>query len=181
MALLQDLVGDLLLALDVDEAEAVGDLAADEEVAPERLLLGERLVLVDGLDRQVVRHAHRIVGEVDLLVADEDAPRGRREHAGHHLDQGGLAGAVVADQADDLVPADGEIDVAQRLDRAEEFLHALQPHDVPVVRLWRGSTKLIFAASSGIQRSVRPIRLLALRCDHGRISPIKFGVACHSR
>ena len=74
---LQDLVGDLLLALDVDEAEAVGDLPADEEVAPERLLLGKRLVLVDGLDRQVVRHADRIVGEVDLAVADEDAARGR--------------------------------------------------------------------------------------------------------
>ena len=55
--LLQDLVGDLLLRLDVDEAEAVGDLAADEEVAPERLLLGERLVLVDGLDREIVGHA----------------------------------------------------------------------------------------------------------------------------
>ena len=111
---LQDLVGDLLLLLDVDEAEAVGDLAADEEVAPERLLLGERLVLVDGLDRQIVRHADRIVGEVDLLVADEDAARGRREHAGHDLDQRRFAGAVVADQADDLVPADGEADVLER-------------------------------------------------------------------
>ena len=58
--------------------EAVGDLPPDEEVAPERLLLGERLVLVDRLDRQVVRHAHRVVGEVELAVADEDAPRGRR-------------------------------------------------------------------------------------------------------
>ena len=64
--------GDRLLLLDVDEAEAVGDLAADEEVAPERLLLAERLVLVDGLDRQVMRHAHRVVVEVDL------AGRGRR-------------------------------------------------------------------------------------------------------
>ena len=108
--------------LDVDEAEAVGDLPADEEVAPERLLLGERLVLVDGLDRQVVRHAHRIVGEVDLPVADEDAPGGRLQHAGHHLDQRRLAGAVVADQPDDLVAADGEVDVAQRLDGAEILL-----------------------------------------------------------
>ena len=48
----QDVAGDLLLALDVDEAEAVGDLPADEEIAPERLLVGERAVLVDGLDRQ---------------------------------------------------------------------------------------------------------------------------------
>ena len=48
----QDLAGDLLLALDVDEAEAVGDLPADEEVPPERLFVGERAVLVDGLDRE---------------------------------------------------------------------------------------------------------------------------------
>src|SRR6202008_2605682 len=51
-------------------------------------------------------------------------------HAGHHLDQRGLAGAVVADQADDLVAADAEMDVAQALDRAEELLHAFQAHDM---------------------------------------------------
>ena len=37
----QDLLGDFLLLLDVDEAEAVRDLPADEEIAPQRLLLGE--------------------------------------------------------------------------------------------------------------------------------------------
>ena len=46
-----------LLALDVDEAEAVGDLSADKEIAPQQLLLRQRLVPVDRLDRQVVRHA----------------------------------------------------------------------------------------------------------------------------
>ena len=71
----QDLLGDLLLALDVDEAEAVGDLPADEKIAPQRLLLGERLVLVDGLDREIVRHAHRIVARLDFAVADEDFSR----------------------------------------------------------------------------------------------------------
>ena len=48
------------------------------------------------------------------------------EHAGHDLDQRRLAGAVVADQADDLVAADGEVDVAQRLDGAEILLHAFE-------------------------------------------------------
>ena len=70
----QDLLGDLLL-LDVDEAEAVGDLPADEEIAPQRLLLGQRLVLIDRLDRKVVRHADRIVARLSSLVADEDAAR----------------------------------------------------------------------------------------------------------
>ena len=100
-------------SLDVDEAEAVRDLATDEEVAPERLLVGERTILIDRLDREVVRHAHRIVGEVELPVANEDASRGRRQHAGHDLDQRRLARAVVADQADDLVPANRQIDVAR--------------------------------------------------------------------
>ena len=120
---------DLLLALDVDEAEAVGDLPADEEVAPQRLLLGQRLVLVDGFDREIVRHADRVFARLDLLVAHEDAARGRRDHAGHHLDQRRFAGAVVADEADDLVAADGQVDVAQRLHRAEILLHALQANN----------------------------------------------------
>ena len=115
--------------LDVDEAEAVGDLAADEEVAPQRLFLGQRLVLIDRLDRQVVRAAHREVGEIDLLVADEQPAGGGRDHAGHHLDQRRFAGAVVADQADDLVAPDAEIDVLERLHRAEVFLHVLQADD----------------------------------------------------
>ena len=129
---------------DVDEAEAVGDLPADEEVAPERLLLGERLVLVDGLDRELVRHAHRVVAEVELPVADEDAPGGRREHPGQHLDQRRLSGAVVADQPDDLVAADGKVDVAERLDRAEVLLHPLEAHDMPVVRRCRALVQARF-------------------------------------
>ncbi len=129
----QDVVGDLLLALDVDEAEAVGDLPSDEEIAPQRLFVGERFLLVDGLDGEVVRHSDRIVRQVDLAVADEDAPRGRRQHARHHLDQRRFSRAVVADQADDLVAADGQRDVAESPDRAKIFLDVLQPHDVTEV------------------------------------------------
>ena len=133
MACLRMSFGDRLLAADIDEAEAVGDLAPDEEIAPERLLLRQRFVLVDGLDRQVVRHAHGVVGKVEFPVADEYPPRRWREHARQHLDQRRLSGAVVADQPDDFVAADRKIDVAQRLDRAEEFLHAFKAHYVPVV------------------------------------------------
>ena len=46
----QQPVRDLLLALDVDEAEAVGDLAADEQVTPQGLFVGKRLLLVHRLD-----------------------------------------------------------------------------------------------------------------------------------
>ena len=34
----------------LDEAPAVGDLAAGEEIAPQRLLLAQRLLLIDRLD-----------------------------------------------------------------------------------------------------------------------------------
>ena len=147
----QDLPGDLLLLLDVDEAEAVGDLPADEEIAPQRLLLRQRLVLIDGLDREVVRHAHRILARLDFAVADEDLSGRRREDAGHHLDQGGLAGAVVADQADDLVASDGDVDVAERVDGAEMLLDALQTDDGRKVG-GRGRHKCSSRRNSGDER-----------------------------
>ena len=123
---------------DLDEAEAVGDLAADEEVAPERLFLAERLVLVHRLDRHRVRGTDRERCGVDLLVADEDAARRGWHDAGERLDERRFAGAVVADQADDLVPADREVDVAERMDRAEILLDTLHPDDVREVRLMGG-------------------------------------------
>ncbi len=41
---------DLLLFFHVDETETIGDLPADEEIAPERLPPAERFVLIDRLD-----------------------------------------------------------------------------------------------------------------------------------
>src|SRR6202167_2637649 len=128
-------MGDLLFLADVDEAEAVGNLAPDEEIAPQRLLVGQRTVLIDRLDRELVRHANRIVGETELAVADENATRRGRQHSGHNLDQRRLAGAVVADQAHDLIAANRKIDVVQRPNRTEEFLHAFEADDILEVSL----------------------------------------------
>ena len=133
----QDPLRDFLFALDVDEAEAVGDLPADKEIAPQGLLLGERLVLVDGFDRQIVRYADRVVALLNFAVADEDLPGGRRENPRHHLDQRRLADVVVADKADNLVARNRDIDVAQRIEGAEVFLHSLQTHDRGEVGLRR--------------------------------------------
>src|SRR5580700_5429464 len=132
---LQDLVGDLLFLADVDETEAVGDLAPDEEIAPQRLLVSQRTVLIDRLDRELVRHANRIVRETELTVADENATRRGRQHSGHNLDQRRLAGAVVADQAHDLVAANRKIDVVQRPNWTEEFLHPFEADDILEVPL----------------------------------------------
>ena len=98
-----------------------------------RLLVGERFLLVHRLDAQIVGAAHRIALRVHQPVADVEATAGRLEHAGHDLDQGRLAGAVVADQADDLVGADLEIDVPERDHVAERHVDVLHPHRMHVV------------------------------------------------
>src|SRR5437762_4254977 len=127
----QELIGDLLLLLDVDEAESAGDLPADEEVSPERLLLTQRLTLVDRLDPQVVGLPDRILVEVHQAVAHPDVPRRWPEDAADDLDEGRLAGPIVAEQAHDLVPAHLEIDVRERLHLAEGHVDVLEADDVP--------------------------------------------------
>ena len=129
MASIRIFCGDLLLPLDVDEAEPVGDLPADEEIAPQRLLFGQRLILVDRFDRQIVRHPDRVFAGLNFAVADEDPARGRRQHAGHELDQRRFARAIVADEPDDLVASYGEVDVAQRVHGAEVLLHTLEANN----------------------------------------------------
>ena len=99
-----------------------------------RLLFRQRLVLIDGFDRQVVRHADRIFARMNFAVAHENPARGRRQHAGHDLDQRRLAGAVVADETDDLIASDGQIDVAKSVHRAEILLHALEADDRGKIR-----------------------------------------------
>src|ERR1043165_8562654 len=126
----QQLVGDRLLLLDVDEAEATDDLAAHEQVAPQRLLFTERLCLVHGLDAQVVGTAHRVARRIDSLVADPDGTGGRPQDTADDLDKRGLSGAIVADHPDDLVATDREVDLRQRLHPAKGHVHPFETHDV---------------------------------------------------
>ncbi len=49
-----------------------------------------------------------------------------REHAGEQIEEGGLAGAVRADDARDLKLAQREIDVIDRDQRAETLGHRLR-------------------------------------------------------
>ena len=107
-------------ALDVEQAEARAQLAPHEHVAPDRLLLAERALLIDGLDAETARPRHRPV--VDALAMEIDLAAGvGRVEAHHHLDERRLAGAVVAEQPDDLPPVDLEIDVRERPHFAERL------------------------------------------------------------
>ena len=63
--------------------------------------------------------AHRLAraGGGHVLAGEAHLP-GARQQAGHGAQQGGLAGAVGAEQRDDLAGADRELDVAQHDDLA---------------------------------------------------------------
>ena len=145
------LVGDALLLAHPDKPESVGDVAADEEVAPQGLLVAQRTVLIDRLDAPLVGGLDVVVVDCDPLVADEQIAPRRRIDSGHDLDHGRLAGAVVADQADDLVGADREVDVLQRPDLAEQHVDVFQADGViecPILCRCRGHLRLPVPARS---------------------------------
>src|SRR4029450_6695041 len=52
-------------------------------------------------------------GAVDLPVGDDDGAVARLGEAGQHLEDGGLAAAGMADQADELAAVDAEPDVLE--------------------------------------------------------------------
>src|SRR3954447_18930734 len=89
--------------------------ASEEEIAGDVQRRSYGQGLVDGLDPRLSRLLRAAEG--DLLAVDRDGAGVRRHSAGQALDQGGLAGAVVAD--------DG-----QHLARAELEVDPREPHDV---------------------------------------------------
>ena len=94
-----------------EEARPLDRLAAEEQVAGDGKLRHERRILVDRLDAVgdgVGRATH-----VDLLAPDVDITAGGAHGPGQHLDERRLAGAVVAEQADDLVLEDTEGDAVE--------------------------------------------------------------------
>ena len=99
-------------------------LAAEEEVGDDVEVVAEREVLVDGRDPQCGRVLG--LGDRDLLAVEADRAVVGGVDAGDRLHQRRLAGAVVADEADDLAGVDGEVDPVQRLDRAESLADSLQ-------------------------------------------------------
>src|SRR3954470_4106028 len=106
----------------VDEAEPAEqarahDLAAEEHVGAGIELGREREVLVDGLDPQAARVERRV--QLDRLALEDDLAGVGLVHAGQRLDQRRLAGAIVADERDDLVGIDGEARAPQGAHAAE--------------------------------------------------------------
>ena len=102
-------------------------LAAEPQVGDDVEVVAQREVLEDGGDPELLR-----VGgarDLDDLAVELDGPGVRCVDAGEHLDEGGLAGAVVADERDDLALVHPEVDVGERLHRAEALGDAAHRQD----------------------------------------------------
>ncbi len=75
--------------------------------------------------RHLERPAQTKLGNISRMQADHafaeklDPAAGRGQIAGHHVDEGGFAGPVGADDADSLPLFDGYVDVVRRNDPAE--------------------------------------------------------------
>ena len=87
----------------------------------------EREVLVDDLDPE----PRGVLGPVDVhgLALEADLAAVDRVDARDALDERRLAGAVVADEGHDLARRHVEVDLEQRLDRAEALRDSLQFQD----------------------------------------------------
>ena len=98
-------------ATEADEAAAVGPVAAEEDVLGDAERAGGGELLVDEADAEVLAFAHR--GERGGAAVEGDLAGRGREGAGDDVDQRRLAGAVLADEADDLARRDAEVDAVQ--------------------------------------------------------------------
>ena len=87
---------------------------------------GERGVELRDLERAADAEARDVARRErgDVAPLEVDAAAVGLQVAGDHVDEGGLAGAVGADQADHGVPLDGGVDVARRRHRAEVLVQA---------------------------------------------------------
>jgi hypothetical protein len=106
----------------VEPAGARRELAAEEQVADHVQVVAQGKVLVDGRDAERGRAAWSV--ERRIVPFEADLPVVDRQDARDDLDQRGLAGTVVADQRHDLARVRLEIDLAQRLHRAEALADA---------------------------------------------------------
>jgi hypothetical protein len=94
----------------IQETKAGAQLAPHEDIAPQALLIGECFFLVDRLHAQRTRFAHGQM--IDALPTKIDfAAWVWLMITGDDLDQCRLAGAVVAQETDNLAGPDLKIDV----------------------------------------------------------------------
>ena len=113
-------------------------LLAEEEVGHHVEVVAQGEVLEDGGDAEVLGLGRAT--DPDGLAVEGDVAVVGGVDARDHLDERGLAGAVVADQGDDLTRPDVHVDVREGLDGAEALGDAGQgENDLPGRRTVCGS------------------------------------------
>src|SRR3954454_21834116 len=91
---------------ELSEQAAAGRLAAEEQVRRRIEVSRESKGLVDGLDAELTRLCRR--AEHHGIALEDELAGVRMLLSGQALDQGALAGSVVAHEGDDLGRVDGE-------------------------------------------------------------------------
>ena len=99
-------------------------LASEEHVLDDVEVVGERKVLVDGLDAELGRVARR--ADASRMSVPQDLAPIRRVDTGHRADQDRLAGTVVTDERGDLARRDLEVDPGERVHRSEALVESSQ-------------------------------------------------------
>jgi hypothetical protein len=112
----------------VAEQRPADQLPVEEHVVVDAQLVDQGQVLVDGVDPERPGMVDRL--EHDLLALHEELAGVGLVEAADDLDQGRLASAVVADQAEHLALVQAQVDVAESGDPAEALGHVLDPEGV---------------------------------------------------
>ena len=141
----QGLLG-LLVHPGIVQQAVLFDGASHENVICDRQLLDNVQLLVHAGDARLAG-LDGVVKD-DLLTVYIDFPLLRSVNAGEHLDQGGLAGAILADQAVDLSRPDANRHIFQCDDTRKTFGNVLQFDNV----LTHGITSFLFPDFSGPRR-----------------------------
>jgi hypothetical protein len=102
-----------------------GRVLGGEDVLRDRQVREQVRVLVHGGD--AVPAGVQRAGEPDQLAVHLQLARVRLQQSGDHTDQRRLAGAVLPDQGVHPAGADGEVDVAQGVNRVEALGHPADP------------------------------------------------------
>ena len=136
----------LLVHSGVVQKAVLLDGASHENVICDRQLLDDVQLLVHAGDARLAGLDG--VVEDHLLAVHVDLPLLRSVNAGEHLDQGGLAGAILADQAVDLSRPDANRHIFQCDDTRKTFGNVLQFDNV----LTHGITSFLFPDFSGSRR-----------------------------
>ena len=107
-----------------DQAAPALEAEGERDVLGDRHPFDQAEILVDEGDLLALAKARRAM--LIRLAVDQDLPRIGLVDAAQDLDQGGFAGAVLAEQRDDLAPSDGERDVPQGVGAAEMLVDPVE-------------------------------------------------------